>query len=223
MSAHIKTWQERAELAIDWPCFSGDQAAPYMKQEIADLRAAFAQKEAAAHGDLPPLPEQHKELQAYWKCDDCDGSGNDGIHHYMGEFQPPEVGPCNSCGCSGSVRINAYDDKQMQDYARATLAQPVDVDAPLDVIDSFLSKHLRLWKDEGVPSPSNELQSIQAWLSCLGQHGKDETANRMRARMVLLANAANTLHKAGREAEDAAGIYDQRSRAAIDAQDGEAT
>lgn len=52
MSAHIKTWQKRAELAIDWPCFSGDQAAPYMKQEIADLRAALAQKEASAPGDL---------------------------------------------------------------------------------------------------------------------------------------------------------------------------
>jgi hypothetical protein len=53
----VKTWQERAELAIDWPCFSGDQAAPHMKAEIAELRAAL---------EPSPLKLKHDEYIA--KC-----------------------------------------------------------------------------------------------------------------------------------------------------------
>lgn len=81
-----------------------------------------------------------------------------------------------------------------------------------DAVDKFLTDNLKLWKDEGVPAPMNELQSIAAWLRCLGEHGQEETISRMRARMVLLMNAANDLHDAGPEAEDAAGIYERRSR-----------
>lgn len=77
-------------------------------------------------------------------------------------------------------------------------------------VDKFLTDHLRLWKDEGVAAPANELQSIQAWLRCLGTYGVEETKKRMRARMVILMGAANDLHDAGPEAEDAAGIYDDR-------------
>lgn len=77
-------------------------------------------------------------------------------------------------------------------------------------LDNFLTDHLRMWKDEGIEAPLNELQSIQAWLSCLGQHGLEETKNRMRARMLLLMKTANNLHVAGPEAEAEAGIYDNR-------------
>lgn len=76
--------------------------------------------------------------------------------------------------------------------------------------EKFLTDHLRMWKDEGIPAPLNELQSIAAWLSCLGEHGAESTMDRMRARMLLLMNAANELHAAGPEAEAAAGIYDNR-------------
>ena len=52
------TWQERAKAADDFPCFSGDTAAPYIAAENADLRAALAQRAAVAEvadelGDLP--------------------------------------------------------------------------------------------------------------------------------------------------------------------------
>ena len=74
----------------------------------------------------------------------------------------------------------------------------------------FLREHLRLWKDSGIPAPANELQSIQAWLQYLGQHGAEETKNAMRNRMILLMQAANELHAEGPQAEDEAGIYDNR-------------
>lgn len=74
----------------------------------------------------------------------------------------------------------------------------------------FLVKHLKLWKDAGIPAPANELQSIQGWLRYLGQHGAEETKSAMRKRMVLLMQAANDLYKEGPEAEDAVGIYDNR-------------
>lgn len=74
----------------------------------------------------------------------------------------------------------------------------------------FLLDHLRMWEDSGIPAPVNELQSIQSWLKYLGEHGAEETKSAMRKRMVLLMQAANELHEQGREAEDAAGIYDNR-------------
>ena len=77
-------------------------------------------------------------------------------------------------------------------------------------IDTFLTDHLKLWKDEGIPAPCNELQSIQAWLACLGRHGQKETASRMRARMLLLMRVANELHEQGSKVEDEAGIYENR-------------
>lgn len=77
-------------------------------------------------------------------------------------------------------------------------------------VDKFLTDNLRMWKDEGIPAPLNELQSIAAWLQCLGEHGLEGTKTRMRARMALLMGAAADLRNEGREAEDAAGIYDNR-------------
>ena len=74
--------------------------------------------------------------------------------------------------------------------------------------DEFLAGHLKLWKDEGVPAPANELQSIQAWLSCLGNNGLEETKKRMRARMMLLMREANKINQLGTEVEDEIGIYD---------------
>jgi len=84
---------------------------------------------------------------------------------------------------------------------------------PRNSVDRFLTDHLRLWKDLGVPAPVNELQSIQAWLRHLGEHGPEKTKHAMRGRMTLLTKASIELHKAGPEAEDAAGIYNERSRA----------
>ena len=77
-------------------------------------------------------------------------------------------------------------------------------------IDAFLIEHLRMWKDEGVPAPVNELQSIDAWLQCLQEHGAEETMNRMMMRRFLLIDAVIALNDAGPEAEEAAGIYDNR-------------
>ena len=79
-----------------------------------------------------------------------------------------------------------------------------------DAADKFLTDHLRIWKDEGIEAPLNELQSIAAWLRCLGEHGAEETKARMRARMILLMNASQDLYDAGPEAEAKAGIYDNR-------------
>lgn len=76
--------------------------------------------------------------------------------------------------------------------------------------NKFLVEHLKFWEDSGIPAPANELQSIRAWLTCLAEHGAEETMTRMRSRMVLLMGAANDLHEAGPEAEDEVGIYDNR-------------
>jgi hypothetical protein len=76
----------------------------------------------------------------------------------------------------------------------------------------FLEDHLKLWKDLGIPAPENELQSIDAWLHHLCQHGEEETKKAMRKRMILLLQAANDLHARGPEAEDAAGIFERRPR-----------
>lgn len=73
-----------------------------------------------------------------------------------------------------------------------------------------LIKHLKLWRDEGIDAPNNELQSIQAWLACLGANGVQATSDRMRNRMLLLMKTANSLHNEGSDAEEAAGIYDNR-------------
>jgi hypothetical protein len=77
-------------------------------------------------------------------------------------------------------------------------------------MEDFLNEHLKLWKDEGIPAPVNELQSIQGWLRCLVQNGAEETADIMRKRILLLGQAAIDLHKAGPEAEDKVGIYENR-------------
>jgi hypothetical protein len=83
---------------------------------------------------------------------------------------------------------------------------------PVRPLDAFLTDQLRMWRDEGLPAPSNELQSIQAWLAHMGRYGADKTAAAMRGRMTLLMMSANALQQAGPEAEDAAGIYAARSR-----------
>lgn len=74
----------------------------------------------------------------------------------------------------------------------------------------FLREHLKLWKDAGIPAPANELQSIQGWLRYIGKNGVEETKKAMRNRMIILMEAANELHAEGQEAENAAGIYDDR-------------
>lgn len=86
-----------------------------------------------------------------------------------------------------------------------------DLDEILEKHD-FLFEHLKLWKDEGIPAPENELQSISTWLSYLGMHGAEATKDTMRARMLLLMEAANTLYALGPEAEDKVGIYEKRAR-----------
>jgi hypothetical protein len=76
--------------------------------------------------------------------------------------------------------------------------------------DKFLNDYLQMWKDEGVEAPLNELQSIAAWLRYLGSNGKEKTIEAMQMRMLLLMDASNKLHAQGPEAEDAAGIYNNR-------------
>jgi len=76
--------------------------------------------------------------------------------------------------------------------------------------DPFLVEHLKMWKDSGIPAPLNELQSIAAWLRASGSLTKEELQDRMRKRMILLMDASIDLHKEGLEAEDIAGIYNNR-------------
>ena len=76
--------------------------------------------------------------------------------------------------------------------------------------DAWLVEHLKMWKESGIPAPVNELQSIAAWLKASGTMTKEDLQNTMRARMVLLMDAANDLHAEGLEVEDLAGIYDNR-------------
>lgn len=83
----------------------------------------------------------------------------------------------------------------------------------------FLIEHLKCWKDEGIPAPVNELQSIAAWLrtSC---DGLKPMQNSMRMRMLLLMKTAHHLHDKGLEEELKAGIYENRpdmAQEAIDA------
>ena len=78
--------------------------------------------------------------------------------------------------------------------------------------DRFLTDNLRMWKDSGVPGPTNEIQSINAWMTTLRDHGAEETLRRMAGRLVLLQREAVKLHELGPEAEDEAGIYDERPR-----------
>lgn len=74
----------------------------------------------------------------------------------------------------------------------------------------LLRAHLRFWKESNVPAPENEVQSIQAWLRFAGMHTKEEYLNSLRMRLMLLMNAATELYNEGPEAEDAAGIYNNR-------------
>lgn len=78
-------------------------------------------------------------------------------------------------------------------------------------LPGYLSDHLKMWKDSGVPAPLNELQSIAAWLRTTGEvKDMKELQNRMRQRMLLLMKAANGVYEAGPYAEECAGIYENR-------------
>jgi len=77
-------------------------------------------------------------------------------------------------------------------------------------INKILSQYLKLWMLEGMEAPVNELNSIQSWLATLSEHGKEETCNRMRQRILLLMHAANELNDLGRDAENIIGIYEHR-------------
>ena len=76
--------------------------------------------------------------------------------------------------------------------------------------NKFLTQYLVMWEQSGESAPENEIQSIQAWLSFLGQHGAEETKKVMRNRLILLGNAAVELYEAGPEAEDEVGVYKNR-------------
>ena len=78
------------------------------------------------------------------------------------------------------------------------------------VFDKFLTDHLRIWKESGIPAPLNEIQSIHAWMNQLEKNGAEETLRRMAARLVLLNRAAIELHELGPDAEKEAGIYDNQ-------------
>lgn len=76
--------------------------------------------------------------------------------------------------------------------------------------DKFLTDHLIMWKESGVPAPLNELQSIAAWLRASADKTKEELQTIMRTRMILLMKASQELFEEGMEAEDIAGIYNNR-------------
>lgn len=98
-------------------------------------------------------------------------------------------------------------------YWKQKPAEPVDPISSITFkLTRFLGDQLRLWEDDGVVGPENELQSIQAWLQMLGRHGAEKTMEIMRTRMTILFAAATALGKAGKEAEDVVGIYSKRSR-----------
>lgn len=91
-------------------------------------------------------------------------------------------------------------------------------------LDDFLIDHLKMWKDEGVPAPVNELQSIAAWLR--ESSNVDEMQNKMRMRMMILMEAAGALdEQGGIDGAVLAGIYANRpdleaeARAAIRGQE----
>lgn len=71
-----------------------------------------------------------------------------------------------------------------------------------------LNAHLKCWKRLGVPAPTNELQSISAWLAESSRVRNMQ--NMMRKRLVLLIEHANNLRLKGIKAEIEAGIYDER-------------
>jgi hypothetical protein len=96
------------------------------------------------------------------------------------------------------------------------LAQAMMFYAEEHKLQPFLIEHLKLWKDSGVPTPANELQSISAWMEHLDRRGKDLTLDAMRKRSILLMQQANALHQAGPEAEDQFGIFENRSREDFD-------
>lgn len=73
---------------------------------------------AVGEDGLPPLPEQHEELRARWKCEDCDGRGHDGEAHWQGHFQPPEPYPCGTCEGSGWIATEAYTAEQVRQAQR---------------------------------------------------------------------------------------------------------
>lgn len=76
-------------------------------------------------------------------------------------------------------------------------------------LDDFLIDHLKMWKDEGVPAPVNELQSIAAWLreSC----NVKEMQDKMRKRMLMLMTVAGALDEQhGVDGAVLAGIYANR-------------
>jgi len=77
-------------------------------------------------------------------------------------------------------------------------------------LEDFLIEHLKMWKDEGVPAPVNELQSIAAWLRESG-HGLKEMQDKMRRRMLLLMKTAGALDEQhGIDGAVLAGIYANR-------------
>lgn len=71
--------------------------------------------------ELPPLPKQHEELRARWKCDSCDGSGYTCEMRDMGHFQPPEPCKCIDCDGNGYVPVEAFTADQMREYALAAI------------------------------------------------------------------------------------------------------
>ena len=74
----------------------------------------------------------------------------------------------------------------------------------------YVRAHLKFWVESGVPAPASEINSIQSWLRFSCGHTMEEMQDTLRQRMMLLMKAAEEVNKEGPEAEDAAGIYDNR-------------
>lgn len=86
-------------------------------------------------------------------------------------------------------------------------------------LEDFLIDHLKMWKDEGVPAPVNELQSIATWLR-ESSYGLKQMQDKMRMRMLLLMKTANALDEQHNiDGAVLAGIYANRPDLEIEARE----
>ena len=76
--------------------------------------------------------------------------------------------------------------------------------------EDYVRAHLKFWKESNIPAPESEINSIQAWLGYSSGRTIEEMQDTLRARLILLMEAAERVYAEGPEAEDTVGIYDNR-------------
>lgn len=141
------------------------------------------------------INEDGRQVLTYWPhCHVC-----------KSPFQFDPEGPFASCGCG----TTEWGDPRPASWVKPPLD---DVTAHManrwKWTEDFLVEYLQCWRDEGVPAPLNELQSIASWLR--ETVNVEEMQRKMRCRMVLLMNATRAINSRGIDAEVLAGIYKNR-------------